>query len=161
MPMPGQTMRAGGAAAMYGDLIPEWVRNRAKDFFSLAFEALALTANATTQKTVSVQNDADYLIVGVNASLWNAGAITKPTTNPVKFLITDTGAGRQFMNTGIMFDDLVGTGQLPGYWPYPKLVARASTIQIDCANLAPGTQYDLRFAFMGFKIFDFDEADRM
>lgn len=159
MTMTSKAMRQGGASAAYADLIPQWVRQRAKDFFSYGFEVLALAANATTSKLIAIQNDADYLIVGVNASLWNAGAVTKPTTNPVRFNIVDTGAGRQLMNTWVMFDDLVGTGQLPGYWPYPKLIARASTIQVDTNNLAPATTYDLRFSFMGFKIFDRLEDD--
>lgn len=148
-----QQLRAGAAEGLYGGLLPAEVLAREKDFFtqSLVWEPIAAATTAT--RDVVIQNDADFLIVSIAGVVFDAGAITQPTTRPLRLAITDTGSGRNFQSRAMWWDSIVGSGQLPGYWPYPKIVPRASTISVELANIAPADAYDVNILLVGFKVF--------
>lgn len=154
--IPGQT----APAMMYGRMLPAWVATRAKDFFvwSVDWEgATPLAAGGTASRSFLVDRDADALIVAVTGVIFDAGAVTAPTTNPLKLAVNDTGSGRNLQNVAFMWDALVGTGALPGYLPYPKLIPAASTVQVQAQNLDGANAFDVHVSFMGFKVFQFSE----
>lgn len=151
----------GTAANLYGRLLPDWIRGRAKDFFSWVVDwegASSLAAGATTPRTFQVDQDADAYIVAVGGAISDAGAFTLPVgATPVKLTIRSTGSGRELMSAAVMWDTLVGSGQLPGFLAFPKLIPRASTVTVTAQNLDAANPWDVHLTFTGFKIFTWAE----
>ncbi len=67
--------------------------------------------------------------------------------------ITDSGSGRNLFETPLPISAVFGTGELPFILPTPKLFAARSTINITVANFSAATEYNLRFSFIGYKVF--------
>lgn len=159
---PAKQLRSGAAAAIYSNLIPEWVRQRARDFFAWSVDlegTTPLAAGTTATRTFLVDADADALLVSLTGDWSDAGAFTKtPVTPPFKVSLSDSGSGRLLQNVAFMWGAMVGTGQLPGYLPYPKLIPRSSNVTVNVQNLDGANAYDLHLTFAGFKIFPFAEG---
>lgn len=161
----GQAARAasGSAATLYSQLLPSWVRTRAKDFFvwSVDWEgATPLAAATTAPRTFQVDADASALLVAVNGTVTDAGLFTLPVgATPIKLEIRDTGSGRYFQNVAVMWDNLVGTAQLPGFLPFPKFVPRSSSVNVSAQNLDAANAWDVHLSFLGFKVFTFSEEE--
>ena len=68
-------------------------------------------------------------------------------------LITDSGSGRQFMDSDVPVASIFGTGALPFVLPQPKIVSARSNLTVKVTNLTAGTTYNIRLAFIGVKLF--------
>lgn len=140
--------------ALYTDYLPSELMGAPRDFFVYGVDFLSIAAGATGTETFTVQNDSDFLIVAVN------GTAVDPTDEQVAFVtsaltiqFTDSGSGRQLQNRAQSFDNVVGTAQLPAYFPFPKFVDRASDFTTTIANNAGAAAVRVRLSFLGFKIF--------
>lgn len=155
MPDTGQQVRVPqGFMGLYATLLPPDVRARVKDFFIYGTDFLGIATGATQTATVSIQEDSDFFIIGANAFCVDT---TGPTVvDPDSFIATvvlqDSGSGRNFVDRPIAFANLYGTAQLPGYWPYPKLLQASSTLSTQLTN-NQGVTMDVRLAYVGFKVF--------
>lgn len=155
----GQQARAGTflpPGGMYAALMPNWVRERAKDFFVYSGDFLPLAAGATASVDIAIQNDSDFLVVAGVGNVTTDAA--PPVDVPVPQLtvrLLDSGSGRQLQNRVQHWANLFGTAQLPGYWPYPKYVDRASVVNIQVTNLDAAAAFNVRASLWGFKVFDF------
>lgn len=154
----GKQMRAGAAMGVFGDLISEAVRVRAKDFFTFTLDYLPLAASATQTATFAVDSDSDFMLCAL-AGLANVNATPATQVPFVHALVTlaDTGSGRLFQSSAVHFNNLFGSGQFPGYLPYPKLIPRASAVRCTLQNLV-ATAIEVRLTFSGFKVFPMKEA---
>lgn len=149
---------AGGnitVPALFLDFLPPEYRDRPRDFFVYSPpDITALAVGATTTVTFTVQQDSSFLICALAGQVRN-NATNAALANPaVTVAILDSGSGRQFQNRPQAWDNLVGTGQLPSYLPYPKIVAPSSDVSVTYANFDPAIVQDIRLSFLGFKIFD-------
>lgn len=157
----GQQRRAMGTSPAitpalnpFFGLLPQELWNKAKDFFIYSVEWTELAASETETQDIAIESDSDFLIVAANCVAYASDA--PETAVPQKpFLVTifDNGSGRRLMNRATHLDNFIGTGQLPGYWPFPKLVPRASTVSTTLANLDTQNAYVVKLSYLGFKIF--------
>lgn len=128
-----------------------------KDFFVYTpgvYNNIGLGLSVTN--TIFIQADSDFewqkatfLAVNVNAQ---TTANTRVIPN-MTVLITDTGSGRQLMNSGVPISTLFGEADNPFILPEPKLFTAKSTIQIQVTNFdATAATVQLYLCLIGRKI---------
>lgn len=141
--------------ALYTDYLPHDLMDKPRDFFVYGVDFLSIAAGATATQTFTVQNDSDFLIVAATAAVVDPADEGTDFVNRAALTIamTDGGAGRNLQNRPQAFSNLVGTGQLPCYWPFPKFVDRASDFTTTIANNDPTDSARVRLSYLGFKIF--------
>lgn len=141
--------------ALYTDYLPAELMDAPRDFFAygLTFLTIAAAGGVATQ-TFTVQNDSDFLIIAPTAT------VVDPTDESVArsmgaltISFVDEGSGRQLQNQVLAMSTVVGTGQLPAYFPFPKFVDRASNFSATITNNDPANAVRVRLSFLGFKIF--------
>lgn len=140
--------------ALYGANLPDWIRERAKEFFVYGANMLPLAAGAQATADIAIQADADFLIVAAALVLTDAANVVFAANRPLTVQITDTGSGRALMNAPMHVDNIYGTAQLPAYWPLPALMNQGGTISTTIVNLDAANGWNIRFAYLGFKIFN-------
>lgn len=154
----GQTGRAFpqnqvGPAPFLGWL-PRKLWRRAKDFFVYSAEFIPLALSATATFETAIQADSDFLCVAVSRLVTAVDNTTFIANVPQLVTIFDAGSGRNLMDRAIHIDNIMGTGQLPSYWPMPKIFRANSTITTTVQNLE-ATARNVRIAYLGFKVFDY------
>lgn len=145
--------------------LPRWARRRVKDFFTYSVDFLPLAAATAATRVVGIQADSYFMIAAANR------AVTDPAAEqtffggngqgaPLTVEITDTGSGRVLMDAPVHIDNLMGSGQRPGVWEYPKLISRAGALQTRVTNLDAAQAFNVRISYVGFKIFaDMESED--
>jgi hypothetical protein len=147
---------------LYLDFLPAELRGAPRDFFTFGVDFLTIAAaGGSATGTFLVPSDSDFLIVAL------AGNVVDPadegiavTAAPLTIAITDSGSGRQLQNRAQAFNNVVGTGQLPAYMPYPKFIDRSSEVSTTITNNDPTQAARVRLSFIGFKIFDMMRGGR-
>lgn len=159
MPPPNDMDRVIEALAQRLSMRPRQVMRRYElDYFSYAHELLPATASIESTTNFLVQADSGFVIVktmGVittDANVFVTNLTDTPKFSPFTVIWTDSGSGRDLMNVRIAWDNVIGTGQRPYYWPKPKVLDPNSTLTGRYLNLS-GTDRNLRVAFGGFKVF--------
>lgn len=146
---------AGGLAPQLGPffgLLPRALLKRVKDFFVYTAEFLPLPASATNTVNTAIQADSDFLIVLVTRVVTATDNTTFVANVPELVTITDAGSGRNLMDRAVHMDNLIGTAQLPSYWPYPKLIRASGTLNTTVQNLE-AVDRNVRISYLGFKVF--------
>ncbi len=135
-------------------LLPQELWDNAKDFFVYGTDFLPLAAGGTATQDIAIESDSDFLIVAGNRIVTDDPDQTVIVAFP-PFLVTlfDNGSGRRLQNRAQHIENMFGTAQLPAYWPFPKLIPRASTFSTTLQNLDAGNAYNVRVSYLGFKIF--------
>ncbi|MGE0347376.1 MAG: hypothetical protein AB7N73_15010 [Gemmatimonadales bacterium] len=152
---------AGGSGSptvpgLYLDFLPPELRTAPRDFFTFNLDFLNIAAaGGSDVQAFTVPSDSDFLIVAL------AGEEVDPAdegvaipTSPLTLTVTDSGSGRQLQNRATAYANLVGTGQLPAYLPYPKFIDRSSEVSAVINNNDPTQAARVRLSFIGFKIFN-------
>lgn len=127
-----------------------------KDFFiyEIDFAALAPAASATAQ--LAVQADADF-IWSKAAQMSDIAAAAETVSSQViplaSVLITDSGAGRQLMNTAVPIFNIFGNGQIPFILPRPRIFRSQSVVTVQVTNYSAATTYNIKLSFIGEKGF--------
>jgi hypothetical protein len=116
----------------------------------LDFTPLALSATQTLGLNITA--DADFVILYGTRIVTAVDNTTFVANVPELVTLVDTGAGRQLMSSAVHIDELFGTGQLPAYWSFPKLMRAGSTLSVTLQNLE-ATARNVRLSFHGFKVF--------
>ena len=143
-----------GVAPFLGWL-PRKLWRKAKDFFVYSAEFLPLTASGTLTFETAIQADSDFLCVDVCRVVTDVANTVFLTAVPQLVNIFDTGSGRNIFDRPQHIDNVMGTGQLPNYWPMPKIFRANATISTTLQNLE-ATDRNVRISYVGFKVFDFD-----
>jgi len=155
----------GGAPAtlvpgLYTDYLPRGMMDRARDFFGYAVQQLPLAVNAIATPTFSVNTDADFLAVALSGVARDPAAPTTVFAAPaITMQVTLQGASRNLYSQAVDWYAVVGTAQEPAYMPYPKLIARGSTVTLTFTNLDAVQAYNVRLVVLGFKIFSWSRED--
>lgn len=135
---------------------PENVDNFRRDFYVYEAESLALVSGGTSNDVINIEADSDFILQKMTYEADIAAAAYTFTTNPIPLVtiqITDTGSGRQLMQNPIPINSFMGDGKLPFYLPNPRKFLRNSTIQIAFVNFDAAVTYNIRLAFIGYKIY--------
>jgi len=144
-----------GVSPFLGGL-PRELLDRQRDFFVYTADFLPLAAGATTPFETAIQADSDFLcIAGVRQVLTTAAPPVGVPVSLQTVQLIDTGSGRTLSDRAVPLDNWFGTGQLPMYWPSPKLFRASSTITTTLTNLDAATAFTIRISFLGFKIFGY------
>lgn len=134
----------------------ENVGNRRRDFYVYEAETIAIAVGASTNDTISIEADSDFILQKLTYAADIAGASQLEATRLVPNVllqITDTGSGRQLMQDPIPIPSFFGTGQLPFILPNPRLFMRNSTIQVAFTSYEAAVTPDVRLAFIGYKVY--------
>jgi len=91
------------------------------------------------------------LASGLNWNTLEADATRR--ISPITVLLTDSGSGRQMMDTPVPIDSLFGTGQEPFYWPEPKIMYANSVLQVQVTNLDTVNTFQLILSFIGAEMY--------
>lgn len=146
---------------LYLDFLPPKLRGAPRDFFVFGMDFLSIAAGGSETRTFTVPSDSDFLIVslaGEEVDPADEGAALP--ASPLTIAITDSGSGRQLQNRPQAYANLVGTGQLPAFMPYPKFIDRSSEVSATIDNNDPTAAYRVRLSFIGFKVFDMMRGGR-
>ena len=124
-----------------------------RDFFTYIAEFLPLGASATTPVNVPIQADSDFELLqltgDVRTLVTDEVVIAAPN---LLVTLVDQGTGRQLMDAGVIFTNLIGTAQRPAILPMPKAIRANSVIRVTCQNLVAAARF-VRIALIGYKVF--------
>jgi len=113
-------------------------------------------SSATTLPfNINIQADSDFIILQTMYFVNVAAASQERSTQALfngTVLMTDTGSGRQLMDSSVPVDSLFGNGQFPYIWPSPKMLSSKSTFQVQATQIESTTQ-TLYLSFSGIKVF--------
>lgn len=136
---------------------PESVDDFRRDFYIYEAEALAIAPlTGTADDVINIEADSDFILQKMTYEADIAAAAFTFTSNPIPLItiqIIDSGSGRQLMQQPIPVNSFMGDGKLPFYLPNPRKFLRNSTIQIAFANFDAAITYNIRLAFIGYKIY--------
>lgn len=138
-------------------LLPRSLWNRVKDFFIYSVEWLPLAASAMTPATFEVDGSAGFQIISLARVVTATDNTTVLAFPPFLVRIEDSGSGRNLMNIACHIENMAGSAQLPGIWPFPKTLPPNTQVSITLQNLS-ATAYNVRMAFAGFKVFGMEQG---
>ena len=136
---------------------PEQIDNVRRDFFTYESEALALAPAASANDIINIEADSDFILQKLTFEADIAAATQTDSTRVVPLVtvqLIDSGSGRQMMQNPIPIPSIFGTGQLPLILPNPRKFLRNTTIQVAYTNFSAATTYNVRLAFIGYKIYN-------
>lgn len=125
-------------------------------WYNATFSALAAAASSTAQ--VQIQADADFIILKQTRFVTNDADESVVTAPLATVLLTDTGSGRQMMDSAVHIENLFGTAQFPYILPQSKRLAANSTFQVQVTSLAPSITMNIWINFAGQKQYKFRQA---
>jgi hypothetical protein len=143
-----------GSAVAQND--PEKVDDIRRDFYIYESEALALAPAGNANDIINIEADSDFILQKFAFQADIAAAAYTRFTAPeplVTIQLIDSGSGRQLMQNPIPVASFMGNGQLPFILPNPRKFLRNSTIQIAYNNFDAAVTYNIRLAFIGYKIY--------
>lgn len=127
-----------------------------KDYFTYGLTFLALAPAGTATGQIAIQADSDFIwqkatfFADIAAASQNMGTLLVPL---VSILITDSGAGRQLMNTAVPVTTIFGTGEIPFILPRPRIFRAQTVLSVQVSNFDAAVTYNLRLSFIGEKGF--------
>jgi hypothetical protein len=127
-----------------------------KDFFVYQEDFSAIANGATASGNINIQADSDFVVQKLTYFADIAAAVQTDSSRViplVSVLVTDTGSGRNLMESALPISNLFGTGEIPFILPQPKMFLARSTITVTLANFSAATTYNIRLSFIGYKIF--------
>jgi len=127
-----------------------------KDFYVYNENFDALVSGASSTGNINIQADSDFVLQKLTffADISGNAQTNSDRVVPLcSIQITDSGSGRQLFEFATPVSSIFGTGELPFILPTPKLFPARSTITINVANFSDSTDYNLKFAFIGYKVF--------
>lgn len=128
------------------------------DPFTYTVNFLPVTASSRTTGQFITQADSGFAIVSTIAVYTDTSNVfvgnlsDTPRVAPFLFIFSDSGSGRNLMDTQVHADAVFGTYRDPYFWSLPKILDPQSTFTIDIQNLS-ATDRNVRTYFHGYKIF--------
>lgn len=139
---------------LFFGVLPRDLWDKSKDFFTYSTDFLPIAAATAVTNNIAIQADSYFLIVaGVRTITDGATGLVFAANGPMTIAVNDQSSGRDFQNQAMGIDNLLGTAQLPAFWPFPKLIQPSSTLAVSLTNFDPALGFNVRISFLGFKIF--------
>jgi hypothetical protein len=137
------------------NFVPAQQNYIARDLFVYELD-MTVAAGLSATSGFTIQADSDFLwtkgtfFADIAAAAQTASSLVIPLAS---LLITDTGSGRQLMNTAVPITSLFGTGQLPFILPRQRLFLARSLVNITINNFDAAADYNIKLSFIGEKAF--------
>ena len=134
----------------------EQVDRTRRDFYIYEAEALAIAPAGSANDIINIEADSDFILQKFAYEADIAAAAFTFNTKPLPLItiqLIDSGSGRQLMQNPIPVTSFMGDGQLPFILPNPRKFLRNSTIQVAFTNFDAAVTYNIRLAFIGYKIY--------
>lgn len=149
MPQPTQRQLLGAI----DQFVPVEMRGRQKQFY--AYQAIfnTIAAGATAPISTSIDNDSDFLVLGLNATGTDTTQLIALAFLPFLIQLQYTGAGSTFFQTADHLENVAGSAQLPGLLMFPFLVPGGATLVTTLTNLDAVNARVVRLSFPGVKIY--------
>lgn len=135
---------------------PEHVDLKRRDFYVYEAEALGIASGGTANDVINIEADSDFILQKLSFQADIALAAYTDSARPIPNVtvqLVDTGSGRQLMQNPIPIPSIFGWGELPFVLDNPRKFLRNSTIQVAFANFDAAVTYNIRLAFIGYKIY--------
>ena len=126
------------------------------DFYVYTAEAATLAPGASETISIPVQADADFILRKMThfADIALADQTADSRVLPlVTVQITDTGSGRQLMDSPVPISAIFGSGEMPHILSNPRLWRANSNIGITLTNYSSATTYNVGLFFVGEKLY--------
>ncbi len=140
----------------YGRLGQTPGEDRIKEFFTYEEDFTGLVAGNSATGNISIQADSDFVLqkLTYQADIGGVAQTDSGRIIPnVTLVITDTGSGRQLMESAVPIQSLFGSGELPFILPTPRVFLSRSTIALVVANFDAAVTYNIRLSFIGYKLY--------
>lgn len=128
----------------------------ARDFYIYETDTLSIAPGANVSLSFGIQADADFL--WQKATYFADIALANQTDDsrviPLCTVgISETGSGRNLMNSAVPIASLFGTGQIPFILPRARRFVANSQVTVNVTNFSAATTYAIRLSFIGEKGF--------
>lgn len=135
--------------------LPGDKRGRPKQFYAYEafFSAAVLTAGVTVPVTTAIDNDSDFLVMGINAIATDSTQLIRLGFMPFTIQLQYTGAGSTFFQIADHIENVAGDAQLPGQLFYPFMVPGGASLVTTINNLDTVNARVLRISFPGVKVY--------
>lgn len=133
--------------------VPEDMRRRQKQWYSYQAVFNTLTAGGNLNQPVAIDNDADFLILNLNAITTDTTQLIRQNFSPFTLQLQYTGGGSSFFAQADHIENVVGDAGLPGLFGFPYLIPGGGTLQVNLVNLDTVTAYVCRLSFQGVKFY--------
>lgn len=90
---------------------------------------VTLAANGPGSATIPTDNDADFIVHKITGARTGACLVT----------VKDGGRDRQWMDSAVHFDNLVGNGHYPNILPSPRFIPRGNPITFSLTDISGST----------------------
>jgi len=104
---------------------------------------IVIPANGSASASIATDNDSHFLVKRITGARTGACLVT----------IKDAARDRQWMDTGVHFDNLVGNGQFPNILASPRFILRGSPIALTFTDLS-GASNTVEINFEGEKLYE-------
>ena len=149
--MPAQSYSVYDSVA----LLPSAFQGRPRQSFTYGADFLTIPASSSVSQDVTINDDADFVIVFQSAILTSDSAQSTFVANlPLTVLLTDSGSGRNDMNKPQHINNMFGVSpDFPFVLAQPRILLRSSTYTVTLANLTSTATYTARLSFVGYKMY--------
>jgi len=133
-----------------------------RDLFSYGITFAALAPANVQQGNIAIAADSDFVLLQMacHANIAGAAQTYQTETLPlVTVMLTDTSSGRQLFDIDQPISNLFGSARQPYAVPMPRLIPAKTLLQVKVTNFDAASTYNLRFSFIGAKIFDLGPVD--
>lgn len=132
-------------------LLPPSFRGRERNFYAMPFRwEGGLLAGQSLPAAVQVDNGLDFVAVALTGTVIESGVVFPAPYGSVDFR---TSSGRLLQSDPVLWPDVVGTAQLPGYFPYPALILAGTRVTCTLTNLSGDDWDDVSVTLLGFNVF--------
>ena len=146
------------------DLLPPSWANRAKEYFTYAVDFLPLAAGARVSQNITIQNDADFVLLAARARVNDPAAVATVVADPaITVQISNTGTnqlqsqpvpmGCFYSMTGLAAGGAAGNA---GEFQVPYVFKAGSTLGTTLVSLDAVNPWDARLVYVGFKVYYFE-----
>ncbi|MFH1398951.1 MAG: hypothetical protein ABIG95_02475 [Candidatus Woesearchaeota archaeon] len=110
--------------------------------YSFTAGRVNVAALATTVQRIEIDMDADFLVQ----------KITGTRTGDALITVTESARGRDWMNSAVHIDNLIGNGSFPNILPANRFLLRGSVLVVNIQNLL-GIQNTIDICLSGVKLY--------
>lgn len=132
------------------------LRFKQKFAYSTTFKPLTHSTNATNN--IQIQADSEFVWISASIDIRSSDdftTFTQPNAAPMTVLITDGASGNLIMNEDQAVGNFFGNVGAPNVsLGVPFIFRRSGVISVKLTNQHTATDFNVRVAFQGFKVYD-------
>lgn len=118
--------------------------------------AAPVAAGGVSQGGFLVDTSAPFMLVSSQYQADVAGAAVTVSTRPapnVVCAIQDQSSNRNWQNGPVPIPSIFGNGQLPYFWPEPRLLPANTNVIITLTNYDAASVPNIRLTFSGYRLY--------